>query len=67
MNKKKAEIQDRIVEEIKMLEQKIAGFQSRLSNESYVSNAPAEVVQETKYMLAKVNEELVAAKKALGK
>ena len=55
----------RLAEEIKSLEKKIAGFAGRLANDSYVSNAPDHVVQETRDMLAQCEEELRVAKEAV--
>jgi valyl-tRNA synthetase len=40
------------------LTKKIAGFKSRLSNESYIAKAPAKLVQETKDQLAAAEAEL---------
>ena len=63
-----AQMQDnntRLAEEIASLEKKIAGFTGRLSNESYVSNAPDHVVQETRDMLAQCEAELATAREAL--
>jgi valyl-tRNA synthetase len=55
----------RIKDEIAALEEKVAGFNSRLSNESYVKNAPEHVVQETKDMLSKAESDLATAKAAI--
>jgi len=54
----------RLKDEIAALEKKVAGFKDRLSNESYVSNAPEHVVQETRDMLTQYETELLAAKEA---
>ncbi|MBC8201135.1 MAG: valine--tRNA ligase [Planctomycetes bacterium] len=56
---------ERLVEEVAILEKKVAGFKSRLANDSYVQNAPEHVVQETRDMLATCESELSAAKDAL--
>ena len=56
----------RLKEEIAALEGKVAGFKSRLANESYVKNAPESIVQETRDMLLKAEEELIVAKEATG-
>ncbi|MDP7006198.1 MAG: class I tRNA ligase family protein, partial [Phycisphaerales bacterium] len=61
------EIEDnnsRLKEEIASLEKKVEGFKNRLSNESYVNNAPEHVVQETKDMLLKAERDLEIAKAA---
>ena len=55
----------RLAEEIATLEKKVAGFKGRLANDSYVSNAPESVVQETRDMLAQSETELATAKEAL--
>jgi len=41
--------------EIEVLKNQISGFKSRLENDSYVSKAPPEVVQETKDMLVRAH------------
>ena len=43
----------------------VAGFESRLSNEGYVSNAPAAVVEETRRRHAEAAADLDAAQAAL--
>ncbi len=55
----------RLAEEISALEKKVAGFKGRLANDSYVSNAPDHVVQETRDMLVQSEEELRVAMDAL--
>ena len=55
----------RLEEEIASLEERVAGLQGRLSNDSYVNNAPAEVVQETKDMLKQAEHDLDTAKDSL--
>tara|TARA_X000001036_G_scaffold99053_2_gene92106 strand:+ start:8925 stop:11996 length:3072 start_codon:yes stop_codon:yes gene_type:complete len=55
----------RLAEEITALEKKVAGFKGRLANDSYVSNAPDHVVQETRDMLAQCEEELRLAKEVI--
>jgi valyl-tRNA synthetase len=57
----------RLKNEIEALENQISGFRSRLENDSYVSKAPVEVVQETKDMLAKAERDLTTAQEALSK
>ena len=54
----------RLKEEIAALEARIAGFKSKLSNDSYVQNAPESIVQETRDMLSKAKEELAVAREA---
>lgn len=56
---------DKLQGEISSLEKKVAGFEARLANESYVNNAPDHVVQETRDMLDKVRIELDTARLAL--
>jgi valyl-tRNA synthetase len=60
-----AESNARLAEEIVSLEKKIAGFKGRLANDSYVSNAPDHVVQETRDMLQQCEIELQTAKEAV--
>ncbi len=55
----------RLKEEIASLEKKVTGFKNRLSNESYVNNAPEHVVQETKDMLSKAEKDLESARAAV--
>jgi valyl-tRNA synthetase len=57
----------RITGEIASLEKKAEGFRNRLSNDSYVSNAPDHIVQETREMLSKTERELELAKEQLTK
>jgi len=56
---------EKLHEEIASLEKQIAGFKNRLANDSYVKNAPEQVVQETRDMLARVESDLLVAKEAL--
>ncbi len=51
-------------EEIASLEKKIAGMKNRLSNESYVNNAPEHIVQESRDLLEQAEEELKSALEA---
>ena len=55
----------KLQEKIASLEKQRSGFLARLSNDSYVNNAPDHVVQETRDMLQKVETELAAAKESL--
>ena len=57
----------RLKHEIEALKNQIDGFKSRLDNDSYIKNAPVEVVQETKDMLAKAEQDLATAQEALSK
>ena len=57
----------RLKSEIEGLKNQIAGFKSRLGNDSYISKAPPEVVQETKDMLEKAEQDLATAQEALSK
>ena len=56
---------EKLNDEIAALEKRVAGFKSRLSNESYIQNAPEHVVQETRDMLTKAESDLLIAKEAL--
>ena len=51
-------------EEIASLEKKIRGMKNRLSNESYVNNAPEHIVQESRDLLEQAEEELKSALEA---
>ena len=51
-------------EEIASLEKKIDGMKKRLSNESYVNNAPEHIVQESRDLLSQAEEELKSALEA---
>jgi valyl-tRNA synthetase len=55
----------RVTKLIAEQEKAAAGFRSRLENVAYVSKAPPEKVQETRDMLAQVEADLAAARKAL--
>ncbi|MBT4529936.1 MAG: valine--tRNA ligase [Phycisphaerae bacterium] len=55
----------KLQEEIASLEKQVAGFKGRLSNDSYINNAPDHVVQETRDMLAKAEQDLSVAKESL--
>jgi valyl-tRNA synthetase len=56
---------EKLSDEITVLEKRIVGLKDRLSNDSYISNAPEHVVQETRDMLAKAESDLLIAKEAL--
>jgi len=55
----------KIQDKIAALEKQVAGFNGKLTNESYLSNAPDHVVQETRDLLAKVESELESTRSAL--
>jgi len=56
---------EKLQQEIAELEQQVAGFKDRLSNENYVTNAPENVVQETRDMLKQAEQDLEIARCAL--
>jgi len=56
---------EKLEQEIKDLEGKVSGFEARLANENYVSNAPENVVQETRDMLQQAQQDLETAQGAL--
>ena len=56
---------EKLEQEIAELENRVAGLQSRLSNENYIKNAPEHVVQETREMLEQSQQDLNTARDAL--
>ena len=56
---------EKLQQEIAELEKKVAGYKGRLLNENYVTNAPENVVQETRDMLLQAENDLETAKVAL--
>ena len=55
---------EKLDEEIASLEKKIDGMKNRLSNESYVNNAPEHIVQESRDLLKQAEKELKSALEA---
>ena len=55
----------RLTKLIESKQKQIAGFQGKLNNEGYVSNAPEAMVQETRDLLAAAEADLAAAQAAL--
>lgn len=57
--------QKRMTEEIEQLKKYISGLEGKLNNESYVNNAPAEIVEETRENKKEKESELAALEEAL--
>ena len=55
----------RLEEEIETLEKRVLSLRGKLSNQAYVDNAPSELVEETREILAQAESDLLAAKGAL--
>ncbi|MDA3040064.1 MAG: valine--tRNA ligase [Actinomycetota bacterium] len=56
---------DRITKVIAAKEKQVSGFEGKLSNDGYVANAPAHLVEETRQMLEAAKADLAAALSAL--
>lgn len=59
------DLKDALQTKISVLEREVANFKKRLSNKSYVANAPEKLVAETKSQLETTNEQLAITKTEL--